>query len=228
MASIVFDTGPIISLALNNLLDILTPLRAQFGGAFLIPPSVKRELVDRPISSKKFKFEAIQVLRTIESGALQVSDANVHDAALALVDAANRIFRSGTQAIQIIQFAEMEALALAIQQQAAAMVVDERTTRLLVENPKLLHELLERKLDTRITLDRTALTEFQQRAAGVRFLRSAELAVMAYEHGMLDRYVLKIPEARKQLLQGMLWGLKLNGCGIPVQEIDTIVETELR
>lgn len=228
MASIVFDTGPVISLALNNLLDILQPLRAQFQGSFLIPPSVKRELVDRPIASKKFKFEAIQVMRTIESGALQISDANVHDAALGLVDCANRIFRSGAQNIQIIQFAEMEALALAIQQHAAAMVVDERTTRLLIENPKLLHGVLEHKLDTRITLDRTALTEFQQRATGIRFLRSVELAVMAYEHGLLDRYVLKIPEARKQLLQGMLWGLKLNGCGIAVQEIDAIVEMEVR
>ena len=228
MASLVFDTGPVISLALNNLLDILPALRAQFQGTFLIPPSVKRELVDRPIASKKFKFEAIQVLRTIESGALQVSEVNVHNATLALVDCANRIFRSGAQCIQIIQFAEMEALALAVQQQAIAMVVDERTTRLLVENPQLLHELLERKLETRITLDRAALTEFQQRAAGIRFLRSAELAVMAYEHGLLDRYVLKIPEARKELLQGMLWGLKLNGCGIPVQEIDTIVRAELR
>ncbi|HLC67016.1 MAG TPA: hypothetical protein VJK52_05245, partial [Candidatus Nanoarchaeia archaeon] len=60
-----------------------------------------------------------------------------------------------------------------------------------------------------------------------RFLRSTELAVMAYELGALDSLVLKIPEARKQLLQGVLWGLKLAGCGIPQREIDTIVHMEL-
>ena len=226
--TLVFDTGPIISLALNNLLDILPALQKQFCGQLLIPPSVKRELVDRPIESKKFKFEALQVLRTIEEGALTVADGGSHDAAIALLDTANQVFRAGNENLQVIHFAEMEALALAMRTQAAAMVVDERTTRMIVENPELLRKLLERKLDTKITMDKAMLAKFQGMAKGIKFLRSTELATIAYELGLLDRFVLKIPEARKQLLQGMLWGLKLAGCGIPVREIDQIVAMELR
>lgn len=226
MATLVFDTGPIISLALNNLLSILPELRQQFRGQFLIPPSVKRELVDHPIANKRFKFEALQVLSTIEAGTLTISG-ECRAAAEQLMGTANQVFRVGRENLQIIHFAEMEALALAVQTRAAAMVVDERTTRLLIESPKLLHQLLERKLAAPVTMHQPSLKAFQRRAAGIKFLRSAELAVLAYEHGILDRYVLKIPEARKQLLQGVLWGLKLNGCSIPQREIDTIVGMEL-
>lgn len=226
--ALVFDTGPIISLALNNLLGILPALQRQFNGPFLIPPSVKRELVDRPIESRKFKFEALQVLSAIERGTLTVADVTaIRAQTLTLIDTANRAFAVRGSNLQIVHLAEMEALALAIARAAPALVVDERTTRLLVESPKLLQRILERKLDARITVNAAALREFQQLAKGVRFLRSTELAVIAYELGLLDPYVLKIPEARKQLLQGVLWGLKLAGCGIPQREIDTIVGMEL-
>ena len=58
MKSIVFDTGPIISLTLNNLLWIIEPLHDRFGGEFYITKAVYKELIDRPLSTKKYKFEA--------------------------------------------------------------------------------------------------------------------------------------------------------------------------
>ena len=61
MKSLIFDAGPIISLATNNLLWILEPLKNKFDGKFYLTDAVKRELVDRPLETKKFKFEAIQV-----------------------------------------------------------------------------------------------------------------------------------------------------------------------
>ena len=227
--SLVFDTGPVISLALNNLLSILPELKQHFHGAFLIPPSVKRELVDRPIESIRFKFEALQVLSAIEAGTFTVADPGpYHQQTMALLDTANQVFHSNGNPLLIIHYAEMEALATAVGMRAAAMVVDERTTRMIVENPDKLQELLERKLSTRVTRDKGMLAKFQKMAASVKFLRSTELAVMAYELGLLDRYVLRIPHARRQLLQGMLWGLKLSGCGITPREIDTIVKLELQ
>lgn len=229
MPTLVFDTGPIISLALNNLLSILPELKRRAGGEFLIPPSVKRELVDRPIEGKKFKFEALQVLSTIEAGTLTVRDTpQARELALKLMDTANQVFIAGKDPLQIIHFAEMEALAITLLHAGQAMVVDERTTRMIIENPERLRELLERKLNTRITMNRAALQQFHKLAAGVKFLRSTELAVIAYEFGLLDAYVLRISDAREQLLQGVLWGLKLSGCGITQREIDTIVKIELQ
>jgi hypothetical protein len=71
--SLVFDSGPIISLSTNNLLWILPKIKEKFDGEFLITPAVKRECVTRPLETKKFKFEALQVLRQIEKGSITTS-----------------------------------------------------------------------------------------------------------------------------------------------------------
>ncbi len=70
--SIVFDTGPLISLSTNNLLWILPKIKESFQGDFIITPAVKRECVTRPLETKKFKFEALQVLRQIEKQTLTI------------------------------------------------------------------------------------------------------------------------------------------------------------
>ena len=70
MRSIVFDTGPIISLTTNNLLWLLEPLKKKYKGHFHITSDVKRELIDRPLQTKKFKFEALQVMHIIKKGIL--------------------------------------------------------------------------------------------------------------------------------------------------------------
>ncbi len=69
MKTIVFDTGPIISLTMNNLLGLLEHLKKKSNARFLIPRQVKAELVDNPMNNtKRFMFEAMQVLRIIEKG----------------------------------------------------------------------------------------------------------------------------------------------------------------
>ena len=66
--ALVFDTGPIISLAMNNLLWVLVKLKEKFSGDFYVTPGVKRECVDKPLLGKKFKFEAMRTLKLIEDG----------------------------------------------------------------------------------------------------------------------------------------------------------------
>ena len=56
MKSLVFDSSTIITLAMNNLLSLLKPLKEKFQGEFYIPLSVKEEIIDVPFRSKKFKF----------------------------------------------------------------------------------------------------------------------------------------------------------------------------
>ena len=73
MKSMIFDTGPIISLALNNLLWVLDPLKKKFKGNFYITKSVKKEIIDRPLNSKKFKFEALQVLHLYEKNVIELT-----------------------------------------------------------------------------------------------------------------------------------------------------------
>ncbi len=74
MKVIVFDTGPIISLTTNNLLGLLTNLKEKYKGSFYITGAIRRELIERPLETKKFKFEALQVIRCVGADVLEVSD----------------------------------------------------------------------------------------------------------------------------------------------------------
>ena len=52
MKSLVFDSSSIISLATNNLLWLLRPLKKQFKGDFYISKSIKHEIVDHPMTTE--------------------------------------------------------------------------------------------------------------------------------------------------------------------------------
>lgn len=227
--SIVFDTGPVISLAMNDLLWILEPLKKSLEGNFYIPPGVKRELIDRPIDIKRFKFEALRVLSYVSRNILQViGNEQITAKTNYLMNAANRVFSARGNFIQIVHQGEMEALAAAIMLQSSAMVVDERTTRMLIENPGRLKDIMEHKLHTRLEMNKDALNDFMKEAKGMKLIRSTELAVVAYELGLLDKYLPEMENANKQLLDGVLWGIKLNGCSISDREIDTIIKVEMK
>ena len=229
MKSLIFDAGPIISLATNNLLQILPPLKQKFNGNFYLTESVKKELVDRPFEIKKFKFEAIQVEKLIEDGILEIIDTNlVRQETPRLFDAANGIFRAFGHDMHIVHFAEMSVIAAALDIKAGAIVIDEKTTRLLIENPKTLLEIMRKTLHTSIGINESNLKEFRNKTSSIKPIRSVELVAMAYEHGFLDSYITKMPDARKNLLESVLWGVKLNGCAVSKEEIEQIIRLEAK
>ncbi|MBI4148233.1 hypothetical protein HY490_02990 [Candidatus Woesearchaeota archaeon] len=225
MKALVFDAGPVISLTTNNLLWVLEPLKKLFDGEFFIPACVQKELVERPLRTKKFKFEALQVRSVIEKGVLKpMMHPDLSADANELYQLANRIFRAHNTPITILQMGEVEALAGAIVLRADAVVVDERVTRMLLEEPERLKKLLGFRLHTSIQLDRNVLRQFSERTRHISCIRSTELAVVACERGLLNQFVVQVPNARKTLLEGVLWGLKLNGCAISEEEINTTLK----
>ena len=229
MKSLIFDTGPVISLATNNLLWILEPLRKQFNGKFFITESVKKELVDRPLEIKKFKFEAIQVEKLIENGVLEVIDNSIiREETQKLLNAANEIFSAFDNYMRIVQYAEMSVIAASININADSIVVDEKTTRFLIENPKMIVEILKKTLHTSIRINENNLKDFKNKAKNIKTIRSIELVTVAYEHGLLNNYITKLPDAKRNLLESVLWGVKLNGCAVSKEEIEQIVKMETR
>ena len=229
MKSLIFDAGPIISLATNNLLGILEPLKKKFNGNFYITEGVKRELVDKPFEIRKFKFEAIQVEKLIEDGILEIyANDFVKNNTTKLLDTANQIFRAYNNYMKIVQYGEMSVVAAAKDLNAVAIVVDEKTTRFLIENPKLLVKLLSRTLHTNIEVNESNLKDFRNFTEGMKTIRSVELCAVAYEQGMLDMYVTKMPDAKKNLLESVLWGVKLNGCAVSQEEIDDLIKMQFK
>lgn len=228
MKSIVFDTGPIISLTMNNLLWLLDPLKEISKADFFITEQVKRELVDVPLNkTKRYKFEALQVLHYIENGTLEiVNNDDLQKDTLKLLSIANNCFSAFGHDMTLVHEAEMSAIALYLQKKADAFVVDERTTRLLIENQKKLKHILEHNLNTKISENKNNLNELKNKTKDVRMIRSAELATVSYEKGLLDKYLAHMPNSKETLLESVLWGIKLNGCAVSKKEIEMILREE--
>ncbi len=227
---LVFDTGPLISLTVNNLLSTLEKLKDSYTGKFVIPESVKDELVDEPLKTKKFMFEAMQVQRLISTGVLEVvEDNDTKELTLELLKLANNSFAAKGKAVQLVQYGEMASIAAAKLLDAEALVMDERITRELVEHPKHLADLMEKRLHTTIIMDNNNISLLQRYVSKTKILRSVELASIAFESGLLDRYIAAgeekaIPQVRQKLLESVLWGLKMNGCAVSGKEIDQLIK----
>lgn len=229
MKSIIFDTGPVITLAMNNLLWLLEPLKRISNADFLMTDLVKQELVDNPLNrTKRFKFEALQVLHYIENGTFTVIPGGMNQKTGELMSLANSCFSAFGHDMRIVHDAEMSSISLFIEKKSDAFVVDEKTTRLLIENPGKLHNILKHNLHSSVGINKANVRRFQALAKDVRMIRSAELAIIAYEKGLLDRYLPNMPDGRKELLESVLWGVKLGGSAITRSEIDQVVRMETR
>ena len=227
MKTLVFDTGPIISLTVNNLLWLMQPLRKKFNGRFCIPEAVRTELIDKPFLTKKYKFESLQVEREIENKTLELlQDAAIQATATKLLQLTNTIFVAKETSIKICQYAELQVLAAALELKADAVVIDERVTRLLVEAPEQLFAFLQKRMHARVTMNTKLLREFQQLCSEIKIVRSVELVTIAYEHGLLDEYIVKLPNVKRALLESVLWGLKVHGTAVSEEEIEEVLGIE--
>jgi len=223
MKTIIFDSSTIISLATNDLLWILKDLKKYFDGRFVIPESVKIELVDNPFNSKYYKLEAIMINNYINKGYLEVYKAiDVEN----LLDISNKICYADDKNLVILHKAEIEALALASKINADAYSVDERTMRLMIENPFRLRKLLERKLERKISINKENLKKFESMTVKIPIIRSTELALIAYEKGLF-KDLINDNVKEKDLVEALLWGLKMRGCSISDKEIEEIGRSEL-
>jgi len=236
--NIVFDTGPIINFASSGILPKLTALRAHYSGDFLITNSVEKELIDRPLATKKFRLEAFQVLKEIRQGTLKnFDDESIDRMARELLDIANSTFKAKGHWIRIVSFAEMSVLASAIELGSELVVIDERTTRLLVEDIDSVASRLEHKLHTKVIIDDQKKKLFSQMTNGIKVIRSIELAVLAFDYGLFDEYLIsgkelekagishhKFKDPKNSILESILWAMKLNGCSVNNQEIARIIK----
>ena len=225
--ALVFDTGPILTLAMNNLLWILKPLKEKFKGEFYITKSIERECIERPLTSKKFKFEALQILKLKQDGILKsYDDPKLKNKTEELLKLANTLFKVHGNFIRNVQYAEIQAIAAAQLLNADAVVIDEFITRTLVEHPLGVKRRMEKKMHEKVYVEQANIDKFQDQTKDLKVIRSVELVTIAYELGILNDYALKIPEPKKTLLEALLWAVKLNGCSISEKEIKEITKIE--
>ena len=218
-----FDAGPVISLVMSRLPWILPELKKKFGGKFYITPAVQNELVERPLSVKRYEFEALQVMKFIREGILEVYTNVPQKKVEELKTLANSSFSIRGKSMDIIQSGEMESVAAALQLNAA-VVMDERTLRLFIENSPELQGILEYRFSSKIQADKIKIKQFSASLQGIPIIRSTELVGVAYKMGLLDGFIPPGKDGKDTLLDSVLWATKYNGCAITEQEIEELKE----
>ena len=217
--NLIFDSGPLINFAMNGSLHILERLKENFKGDFLITKEVRKEIIDKPATIKRFKLESLQLKslydrKIIKLANLTKSQINeLTEKRNKFMSIANSTFRAKNKPLHLIDKGECAVLALSELTNSPYIVIDERTTRILCENPENLKKLLQKKLKTKITANKDNYPYFNK----FKIIRSTELAYLAYKKNLFN---LKYPEA----LEAMLYGLKYRGCSISEQEVKQIAK----
>jgi len=221
MKALIFDSGSLISLSINGLLEELKKLKKIFNGEFIITKEVKKEVVDNPIKIKMYELEALKIQNLIDEGCLNmpnkigIQDKEITNLMFKLMNLANTMFIGNGNEIKLIQQGETSCLALSKilneKKIKNVLVIDERTLRILVEAPENLKQLLEKKLHTNIKLKKSNFQSFKN----FKIIRSTELMYLAYKKGLIN---LK----GREVLDALLYALKFKGCAISNDEIEEI------
>jgi len=216
MKSLIFDSSSIITLTLNGLIDVLGPLQKYFKGRFFITPSVKHEAVDTPLRIRRFELEALKVSNLIKKGILEmVQTPELENETRKVMSLANNLFEAEGSKITLLHEGESSCLALSkILKNDTLMVIDERTTRMLCENPKNLQKLMERKLHLKIDRDNNMLKELEIYTS-TPIIRSSELILVAYKKGLIS-----LPADAQTAVEALMYATKFKGNSISYGEIE--------
>jgi len=218
--ALVVDSSSLISLSESCIFDILGEL-SKLGLRFVVPKAVMEESVYSPLKIKRFELNAIRINRGVEKGWLHVAELNEQDRKVLqkIMENANTCFISKRGPVKIIHEGEAETLAIINRIGAKGMVIDERTTRMLIEEPLALKRLLQRRRKEKIRINVERAKFFKSEFKKLTIVRSAELVALAYEKGILQR---ALGDA-KHVLEGVLYSVKYSGCALSTEEIDSFL-----
>ncbi|MFH0961790.1 MAG: hypothetical protein V1820_03845 [archaeon] len=226
LKELVCDSSSIIALAEVCLLELFSEF-TKSGVKFYIPIGVRKEVIDTPISTKSFRLEAVRISSLAERGDLSVIDkeeiaGKAREIGGRVMALANGIFHAEGRPIHLIDYGEADAIGLALAIGCGTILVDEKTTRLLIEAPLTLHESLEMRTGKKIGISKENLSELSAALSSLSAIRSAELVAVGFTNGALKKVCCN--ERGHDLLFGALIAVKENGCSISEAEIGEYVE----
>lgn len=210
---IFFDSSTLISMASTCSLPVLRKLKQAYAGNFYITESVYEETIGRASRSLRFRYEGHRLKELIDDGVIKIYP----DEALSvqindLMNLINNTYFIEDRPITIVQLGEMSTTVASIKENADTFAVDERTARLLIENPSALKPWLEHKLHSKVFINNKTMEQWSSKISDKFIpLRSAEFALAAWEKGIFGD--------DKDILFGLLWALKFAGCAITEEEI---------
>jgi hypothetical protein len=211
--SVVCDASSLIALTDAGLLGALMSVEQRMKGDLLVTREVINESINNPIKVPEYSFSAVRLKRALDSGAfglVEFSD-NTFDK---ILNSANNMFYTN-RPFHLVNHGEAEMLAAAIDNNLTTMLMDERTTRALIEAPMELKNHLENEFHVRINVNQDMYAEFKEMTSGLQVIRSAEIVALANEKGYFKKY----KDLSNAAYEAALYAVKFKGCSIGFDEI---------
>jgi len=224
MKTLVFDTSSLISLSNSCLLWTLRTLKKEFDVRFAIPPAVKIESVDNALRNYRWGLGGERIKGLISDGIIEVRNPpELRRITDEILEECNNAFSAKGRPIKIIHDGEAQAIALCNILDAETLVVDEKTTRLMVEKPENVQQNLQSKLHTEVSMDSEKCRKVRKLFPNLKVIRSTEIVAIAHEEKILSRICEKCGGKNGNIFKMCLWSLRFGGCSISSQEIKDYV-----
>jgi len=215
---IVCDSSALISITDAGLFGALVVVHKNLQGNLVIPEGVKYESIDRPINNPQYAFSAVRLKRALLDGIFQLANPNPITTQKVL-SLTNNLFMINGKPLTLVHEGEAELVALAIDNNLSTILIDERTTRMFIEDPISMKNHMEKEWNAKITINQKAFQEFQMLTRNIHALRSSEILALAHDLN----YFAKFRELREKAFESALYALKFNGCAISFDEIKELL-----
>ncbi|MFH0906420.1 MAG: hypothetical protein V1824_03725 [archaeon] len=217
---IVFDTGVLISFSDTCLISILHNLKEKFD-EFILAPAVKFESLDKSNQNMRFKLSTYRIRKQMDSLTFTVykGSKELENRRNQILEIANSLFSLRGHDLNIMHYGEAECLALLSLTNAKYLAIDERTTRMLLEEPNALIDVFTRKYNTsKISFDKKRYNKLKELIGEVYVIRSSDLIAFSYENNLCGNAV-----TNKDELKAALYALKFSGCSVSFEEIEEYI-----
>jgi len=215
--TVLCDSSALISLTNSCFIDLLYFFTKRFSTQFIIAPSVKKEIIERPlsISMKAYELSAMRMKKAIDDRVLFEVNQDTLEKAKEIMGLANTMLYARSKPIHLVDLGEADIIALAQATESDVILMDERTTRMLIEAPFKLKEHLESEMGITVMVNKRSFDDFKRIVENMKVIRSAELASIAYKSGYFSTF-----QNPGKMLEASLYSLKYGGCSIGFDEID--------
>ncbi len=219
--SILCDSSVLISLTDACFADIFPFLAKKTPVEFYITPGVKQEIINRPLSiqMKAYELSAVRMKKLLKDKAIKYIDADTADLTKRLMFLGNNMFYAHGKPIHLIDLGETDIIATASLLGIKALLIDERTTRMLIEAPFRVKDHLEDELRTSVSINEKNYYEFRHAVEGMKVIRSIELLSVAYELGYFDDF----GNDKVLTFEAALYKTKYSGSAVQFDEIKELL-----
>ncbi len=218
--ALIFDSSTLISLGNADLYSTLYDLKTKYPNLrMIIPNGVYEEVVSIGDKSEKFAWSAIRIKKLISDKIIElvpIEDKD-RDKYIKLDKELNSIFKTSYSNMEILQKGEIECILLYSSINASLLAIDELTTRLLIESPNQLKDLMQSRYKVNIYFDSVLLNNYSHYFDNINVVRSVDLVAFFDRQGMFSSY-------GENILKPLLYSLKYSGCAVTSDEIDSYIQ----